>query len=229
MAYVDQARAKNRKGAIIMVGAIHAVIGYGLIVGLAPGIFDPPEVKPLVGTQIPLPPVPPPPPEPQPQQKNAEIADPVSPPIYTPPSAKNLNPNPIQIDTTNVLLPPFKPLILTPAPSGIPKPIPSATTPSYTPVNVRPRNDPGAWVTTNDYRSSWITREMVGTASFKVQVGANGKAESCLITKSSGHGALDQATCDLISKRARFEPAKNSKGEKVGGTYASSVRWQLPE
>lgn len=227
MAYVDQARAKNRKGAIIMVGAIHAVIGYGLIVGLAPGIFDLPEPKPFVGTQIPLPPVPPPPPpKAQPQ---TDYADPVSPPIYTPPSPLDLNRNPVQLDTTNLILPHFDPITLTPAPSGIPKPIPSATTPSFAPVDVKPRNDPGAWVTTNDYRSSWINREMVGTAGFKVQVGTNGRAESCLITKSSGYGALDQATCDLISKRARFEPAKNSKGEKVSGTYASSVRWQLPE
>jgi protein TonB len=227
MAYVDQAKAKNSKSAIIVVGAIHAVIGYGLIVGLAPGIFSPPEPKPFIGTQIPLPPVPPPPPETDPQP--TDLTKPVTPPIYTPPSAQDLNPNPIQVDTTTVILPSFDPLPLTPSPVGIPKPFPSATTPSFTPVDVRPSNDPGAWVTTNDYRSSWINREMVGTASFKVQVGANGRAESCLITRSSGHDVLDKATCDLISKRARFQPAKNSKGEKVGGSYSSSVRWQLPE
>ena len=227
MAYIDQAQAKNRKGAIITVGAIHAVIGYGLIVGLAPQFFDRPAPKPLEGYQIELPKLPPPPP-PEAQPQSADFADPVSPPIYTPPSAQNLNPNPVPLDTTLLILPPLDPIILTPAPSGILKPIPSATTPSFTAVGAKPRNNPGAWVTTDDYRSSWINREMAGVASFKVQVGADGRAEACLITKSSGHDALDQATCDLISKRARFEPAKNSKGEKVSGIYASSVRWQLP-
>lgn len=226
MAYVDKTPARNSKSAIIMVGAIHAVIGYGLIVGLAPGIFDRPEPGPLIGTQIPLPP-PPPPPEPEPQR--TEITEPTSPPIYTPPSATNLNPDPVQIDTTTVMLPSFTPIELKPAPTGAPKPFPSATAPTFDPVAVKPRNDPGAWVTTNDYRSSWINRELTGTAGFKVEVGANGRAVSCLITKSSGHDALDQATCELISKRARFEPARNSKGDKVGGTYSSSVRWQLPE
>ncbi|MDZ4307797.1 TonB family protein [Allopontixanthobacter sp.] len=226
MAYVDQAQAKNRKSAVIMVAAIHAVIGYGLIVGLAPGIFDPPAPKPFVGTQIPLPPVPPPPKtDPQP----TELTKPVTPPVYTPPSAQDINRNPIEIDTTTVILPPFDPVPWAQGTVGPPKPFASATPPSFDPVAVKPRNDPGAWVTTSDYRSSWINRELTGTAAFKVEVGTNGRAVSCLITRSSGHDALDQATCDLISKRARFEPARNSKGGKVEGTYASSVRWQLPE
>lgn len=225
MAYVDQAKAKNSKGAIIMVGAIHAVIGYGLIIGLAPGIFDPPEPTPFVGEQISI--APPPPPEtPTPDQKT-DFTEPTTLPIYTPPSAQDLIRDPIEIDTT-FTLPPFDPIKPIASPSGIPKSPPS-TTPSFTPITAKPRNDPGAWVTANDYRTSWINREMVGTAGFKVQVGANGRAESCLITRSSGHDALDKATCDLISKRARFEPAKNSKGEKISGTYASSVRWQLPD
>jgi len=225
MAYVDQARAKNRNNAIIVVGAIHAVIGYGLIVGLAPGIFAPPAPTPFIGTQIPLPPVPPPP---ETDPPTNELTKPVTPPTYTPPSAQDLNRNPIEVDPARIFLPPFERVIPAPAPVGPPKPFPSATTPGFTLVDVKPRGDPGGWVTTNDYRYSWINREMAGTAAFKVQVGTNGQAESCLITRSSGHDALDQATCDLIKKRARFEPAKNSKGEKVGGSYSSSVRWQLP-
>lgn len=224
MAYVDKTPSKNSRSAVIMVGAIHAVIGYGLIVGLAPAIFDRPEPGRVIGEQIPLPP--PPPPVVEPQQTEFTHT---SPPIYTPPSAQDINPHPVEIDTTTIILPSFTPIEVKPAPSGIPKPFPSAASPSFDPVPVKPRNDPGAWVTTNDYRSSWINRELTGTAGFKVEVGANGRAVSCLITKSSGHDALDQATCDLISKRARFEPARNNKGDKVGGTYSSSVRWQLPE
>lgn len=226
MAYVDQARTKSRKGAIITVGAIHAVIGYGLIVGLAPGIFTPPVPQPFEGTQITLPEIEPPPELPQPTTENP---DPVRTQIYTPPTAYDLTPDPIRMDTTEIILPPLdwdRPI---PGATGIPKPIPSATTPSFTPIDVTPRNDPGSWVTTNDYRSSWINREMIGTAGFTLQVGTNGRAESCLITKSSGHEALDKATCNLISKRARFTPARNSNNDKVSGSYSSSVRWQLPD
>lgn len=226
MAYVDQARAKNRKGAIIMVGAIHAVIGYGLIVGLAPGIFSPPVPQPFEGTHITLPVTPPPPETPQPTTENP---DPVRTQAYTPPMEFSLNPDPVIMDTTEIILSPVDWIEPIPGTQTIPEPIPSATTPSFTRTDVKPRNDPGSWVTPNDYRSSWINREMIGTAGFKLQVGTNGRAESCLITRSSGHAALDKATCDLISKRARFNPAKNSNNEKVSGSYSSSVRWQLPD
>jgi len=226
MAYVDQTTQTNRHKAIIGVVAIHAAIGYVLVSGMAVDFIETVTTPNPAATPIyKLPPPPPPKPEPQ-QQKYTE---PVSRPIYTPPTTLDLNPKPTPIDTTTLVLPPFEPITPFAGPPGIPKPIPSTTTPSFTPVSAKARNNPGDWVTTSDYRSSWINREMIGTAGFEVKVGTNGRAQSCLITRSSGHDALDKATCDLISKRARFEPAKNSQGEKVGGTYTSSVRWQLPE
>ena len=60
-------------------------------------------------------------------------------------------------------------------------------------------------------------------------IAASGRVESCTITGSSGHPELDRATCELVARRARFDPAKDSSGAKVSGTYTSSVRWQLPE
>jgi protein TonB len=147
MAYVDQTQAKNRKSAVIMVGAIHAVIGYALIVGLAPGIFDPPEPRPFIGAQIALPPVPPPhETDPQP----TKLTRPVTPPIYTPPSAHGINRNSIEIDTTAVILPALDSIPLVSSTVGPPKRFTSATPPSFTPVDVKPRNDPGAWVTASD-------------------------------------------------------------------------------
>jgi protein TonB len=228
MAYVDQTTQTNRNKAIIGVVAIHAAIGYVLVSGMAVDFIE--TVTMPNPTATPIYKLPPPlPPKPEPQPKQNEYTEPVSRPIYTPPTTLAINPNPIPLDTTKLVLPPFESIAPMLGSSGFLKPIPSATTPSFTPVGAKARNNSGDWVTTNDYRSSWINREMIGTAGFEVKVGTNGRAQSCLITRSSGHDALDKATCDLIRKRARFEPAKNSQGEKVGGTYASSVRWQLPE
>ena len=92
----------------------------------------------------------------------------------------------------------------------------------------RPRNDTSRWVTTADYRSSWINRELTGVARFRVQVGTDGRVKQCTVTSSSGHAALDRATCDLVTQRARFEPARDTKGEKTAGSYSSAVAWQLP-
>jgi protein TonB len=49
------------------------------------------------------------------------------------------------------------------------------------------------------------------------------------VTGSSGSSALDQATCRLLSRRARYTPAKDSSGNPVADTDAGSIRWVLPE
>ena len=84
-------------------------------------------------------------------------------------------------------------------------------------------------MTVNDYRSSWIAREMTGTARFRLDIGTTGRVESCAITASSGHADLDRATCALLTARARFAPARDETGAAVRGTYANAVRWTLPD
>ena len=101
--------------------------------------------------------------------------------------------------------------------------------PAFDAVAAKPRNDTSQWVTTDDYRSSWINRELTGVARFRVQVGTDGRVKQCTVTVSSGHSELDRATCDLVTQRARFEAARNTDGEKTTGSYSSAVAWQLPD
>ena len=60
-------------------------------------------------------------------------------------------------------------------------------------------------------------------------VGTNGKVSSCEITRPSGNGQLDGATCRYISQRARFDPATDDTGAKVVGTYSGTVSWEIPD
>ena len=60
-------------------------------------------------------------------------------------------------------------------------------------------------------------------------VGSDGRVDACEITRSSGNAELDAATCKNVTRRARFEPATNGDGQKVVGSYSSTVRWQLPD
>jgi len=32
-----------------------------------------------------------------------------------------------------------------------------------------------------------------------------------------------------VTRRARFDPAKNDQGRATAGKYAGAVRWQLPD
>ncbi len=110
---------------------------------------------------------------------------------------------------------------------GIPDPTPSAT-PTFDPVSAAPRGNPGRWITDNDYRPSWISREFSGVAGFTLEIDRQGRISDCTITRSTGYSALDDATCRLLRSRAEFSPAKDSSGAIVPGTYSSSVNWQIP-
>ena len=226
MAYVDQKLSDGRNKAVIGVIAIHAAIGYVLVSGMAVDfvetIIQPnPEAVIITPKPVEPPPVP-------------EVSTPpehsVSPPIFTPRPPITIQPAPPLVDTTDLVLPPLPDIIPTATPGLVPRPDPTPRMkPAFDPVSALPRNNPGSWVTTQDYRSSWINRELTGTTGFTLKIGTSGRVESCLVTRSSGHDVLDAATCDLVTRRARFDPARDDAGNKTSGTFTNSVRWQLPD
>jgi protein TonB len=224
MAYLQHTSWRDRPGAIAAVIAIHGLVGYALVTGLSftqiIGTIDNPDA---VDVLVPIEPPPPPKPdtkvEPDPQQMAPKPTAPI-PPI-------DLGPQRPPVDTTPVIIPHLDPM-----PKVIPSPTPgplTTPTPRFSPSAARPRNNPGTWVTEADYRSSWINREMIGTARFRLEITPDGRVQNCTITGSSGHAELDAATCQLVTRRARFEAAKDETGARTGGSYASSVRWELPE
>jgi protein TonB len=204
--------------------AIHAIVGYGLVTGLSfSSIVE--TVQNPKGIFVPEVELPPPPPKPEKTiEPDQEF---VTPPVHAPIPPIDLGPQRPPVDTTPIIIP-----LPDPIPYIAPRPTPSATAaarPAFDPVGTKPRNNPGSWVTVNDYRSSWINRGMTGTAKFRLEVGANGRVDSCTITVSSGHDELDKATCALVTQRARFDPAKDETGAKVSGSYGNAVRWELPD
>lgn len=225
MAYTDNKRPADRAASVAGVIAVHAALGYALVVGLQFTGVIPAEDPPFEGTTV-VEPLPlPPPPKPTPDAKT-----PTDSKVYTPPTTFTLNDSDnSEIDTTD-LFPPPGDIVLKPAPglTLIPKPGPPPA-PAFDPVSAKARNDPARWITESDYKTSWINREMMGTAGFRLSIGADGQVEGCQITRSTGHTALDEATCALVTRRAKFDPARDSAGEKTAGTYTSSVRWQIPE
>ena len=57
----------------------------------------------------------------------------------------------------------------------------------------------------------------------------DGRVSDCSITSSSGSSALDNATCNIIRRRARYTPAKDQAGNPITGTDSARIRWELPE
>lgn len=108
-------------------------------------------------------------------------------------------------------------------------PIPTPSTSPFKPVGAAARGNPGKWVTNADYRPRWIRENMTGSARFTLSIDANGKVSGCTITRSTGHAELDDATCLLVTKRARFDAARDAYGKPVAGSYSNTVNWNIPE
>lgn len=92
----------------------------------------------------------------------------------------------------------------------------------------KPRNNPGEWIRSRDYPKAALKENREGNVRFALSVDTGGRVSNCTVTRSSGHADLDEATCDAVKRRARFEPAREASGQAITGTFTSSVSWRLP-
>jgi protein TonB len=219
MAYADQTMSGNRVIALIIVALIHVVVGYALVTGLAhSAVKQIVERVTTVDVEEPEPEpeeTPPPPPEP----------DTAPPPPVAPPAPININPAPVQIET-QPRIPPPAPVVRIVPPPAAPAPPPP---PRVQPKDPEPRGNPANWATQNDYPRRALREERQGTTRFRVTVNTEGRVSDCQVTGSSGHPDLDEATCQNITRRARFRPATDGNGDPTTGSYSNSIRWVIPE
>jgi protein TonB len=95
-------------------------------------------------------------------------------------------------------------------------------------VPTRAKGNLAALVTQADYPPSALQSRAEGMVEFRIEVGANGRATGCTVTRSSGSAALDSATCRIMRSRARFTPALDSNGQRVADSVAGAIAWTLP-
>lgn len=116
-----------------------------------------------------------------------------------------------------------------PVVEDLPKPLPPAPVEKARTVEpARAKANLASYVSDEDYPSNAVRNEEQGTTRFRLAVGPDGKVKECTVTSSSGSSALDSTTCKLMRQRAKFEPAKNNRGELTSDTVASAIRWVLP-
>lgn len=224
MAYVDQKRGPSPTG---MAGAlvVQLAIGTAMIVGLSvTQIARAPETR----TDVFDIPIEPPPPAPPPEPTQDIPKDTIKPPITVPQPKLDLDQTTPDYKTTETIT--DRPIIIQPKQPVIVPPLsPSIPAAPFDPIGAKPRNNPSAWLVQNDYRPSWLRRGLAGSARFRLDISATGTVTGCRVTGSTGHAELDEATCKLVQRRARFEPARGSAGQPVAGSYSGSVLWQIPE
>ena len=216
MAYADQdGMSTNRLVSVVIVLLLHAFLGYALVTGLAYDavtiikekmtVVDVKEEEPPEEEE--------PPPEPEKQ---------IEPPVVSPPPLVQTVTPPPTIRTV-ATPPPTITIVPTAAPPTPPPPPPAGPT-----SEAKPRGNVSNWANANDYPVRAQQQEREGVTGFRVTIGIDGRVVDCTVTQSSGHADLDAATCTNIKRRARFEPAVRN-GEKVQGSYANKIRWELPK
>ncbi|MXO60191.1 TonB family protein [Altererythrobacter salegens] len=217
MSYLNQAQDPRRRATAIGIAiAVNGLIGYvlasGLVVDAFTKITQPTEATFIEDKKPP----PPPPDDPQPEtaSKPEKLVAPAPPLDLT---------GTIRVDVKE-----FDPIAI-PPPTLVKVPeVQPPVGPRFTPKRAAPRNDPARWVLNEDYPSRPIREEAEGVAGFRLVIGSDGKVDACEITSSSGNAELDAATCKYVTRRARFDAATDGNGDKVVGSYSSTVRWILP-
>ncbi len=78
-----------------------------------------------------------------------------------------------------------------------------------------------------DYPHAAFEARRGGTVRMRFTVGISGRVTDCSITRSSGVPELDEATCWIILKRFRYQPARNAAGQPVADIVTGDHVWQI--
>jgi protein TonB len=148
----------------------------------------------------------------------------VPPPPMTPPPLVRTQSPPPPIQTVTAIPPPAMPppVMSPPAP---PAPVPP---PRKVQSAQSAKGDLRTLFTADDYPASAQAAGAEGTAQAEITIGTDGRVIGCNITRSSGNSALDSATCNIIRRRAKYVPARDSNGQATTDTITTPpITWRL--
>lgn len=92
----------------------------------------------------------------------------------------------------------------------------------------RAQGDVRPLFTADDYPVGALLLGQEGAAQAKLTVGPNGRVMGCEIVRSSSYPALDSATCALLTRRAKFRPARDASGLATVDEYITPpVNWVI--
>lgn len=90
---------------------------------------------------------------------------------------------------------------------------------------------PAQWVSgglqDSDYPKRALKDRLQGRVSVRFTVLTSGRINNCRITASSGSSLLDQTTCQLLTERLRFRPARDSQGRPIETELNSDYTWGI--
>jgi protein TonB len=199
---VGDKNATSKFGSIAIVVGIHIAVIFGLVAALNQGALmkQLQEIKATVDTQKEPPKAPPPPPP--------DLVKPPPPVAIVPEfQVATAPPPPVHTEAPK---PPAPPPKAPPAASSDPlRPIGRThTIPPYPPISVRLNES--------------------GTTLMEVHITTEGNVDDCKIVQTSSSERLDQAACDYVKSRWRWQPPTN-QGTPTAVSTRVSVKWDLKD
>jgi protein TonB len=206
----------NRTLSIILVVLIQFGLGYAIVTGLAYNVIKKAaqDLKTFdVEEQPPPPEEPPPPPKDMPK---------VPPPPVTPPPLVRMEAPTPPIQTVEATPPPIPPVVAAP-------PAPPPPPPPHKVVSAQSaKGDLRSLFSADDYPAAAQSAGAEGTAQAQLTIGPDGRVVGCNLVRSTGNGALDSATCNILRRRAKFTPARDSNGQPTTDTVTTPpIVWRL--
>ena len=211
-------RKKLSGNPVVAWGLTLAIVGgllYAIVTGLAYSVVKK-GIENLKVVDVEDKP-PPPPKEPPPPPKDMPK---VPPPPVTPPPLVRMEAPPPPIQT------------VTAPPPTIPPVIPSPPQPPPPPRKVQSaqsaKGDLRTLFTADDYPAAAQASGAEGTSQAEITIGPSGSVVGCNIIRSAGNSSLDQATCNILRRRAKFTPARDSNGNPTSDTITTPpITWRL--
>ncbi len=91
-----------------------------------------------------------------------------------------------------------------------------------------PIDNPGNWMSSRDYPTNMLRRGGNGLVRFRLDISETGSISGCHIQSTTNPDAFADLSCQLISRRGRFNPALDRNGKTIKSYFISSVKWMVP-
>ncbi len=90
---------------------------------------------------------------------------------------------------------------------------------------VTPKTRPQNWIDLEGYTIKPMRKGHSGIVQFRLDVDADGKAVGCFVLARTNPDEFGDRTCQLMMKRAKFEPALDAQGKPMRAFWVGSVNW----
>lgn len=92
-------------------------------------------------------------------------------------------------------------------------------------IGPKPKSNPGLWLSSSDYPQEALAAGHQAIVRFRLMIDASGKVTNCAVQSAIAKGNFGKISCDLLTRRARFEPALTTNGLAKASYYVGKVKW----